>query len=513
LKLEKILPLTPPHSNARFFVAAQAERMRGAATDERLIDISNGLEPCPVLVAEGVMTSCPASFPSGFQYVKSNVDPFDSASLFHATSRLCTPARMTTSAGAHANKRRREGGGETRGCDCPPGRSCDPTTCKCCRNADGFPIYRNRLLQRGICNTEEEACEDGTLGAGGAGGGFFLECGPACGCGTECVNRQSQRGVEVQLSLRVTGGGGGEGRGDPSASTSGAAGAAGGAGAGVGVFTDAALEEGTLVCSYSGEALSAEEAAARFLRNDAAGASNYILVTRQHSRVAGQEEAATEKPAADQEGAATADEGGTAEGGSGGGGGDKEGAATADEGGTAEGGSGGGGGDTAVRVRAIDPTRRGNVGRWLNHACDGGNLAPWMVRAAGDDGDGGGGGCRVVFFTTRRVEAGEELRWKYGESSGGESPPEPEGEREGAGEGHFSSGSGGRGAEEGGGRGAEEEEGRGEGEGEGERGNVNAVERREGIEGAGVEGGTRRRCTCATDACRGWMPFDTAALE
>lgn len=412
-------------------------------TNDDIIDVSDGLEPLPVLVAKDVVSSSPASFPRDFQYVTSNVQSLSSS--FDASRQ-------------RSKRRRSEDGDTTRGCDCPPGRSCDPITCRCCRNSEGFPIYRNRLLQRSIC---AEASRDGTPTSEEEGGGFFFECGSKCGCSAECVNRQSQRGVEIPLSLRLV------------ASS----------GAGVGVFTDADLAEGTLVCSYLGEDLCAEEAAERLRRNDDEGDSNYILVTRQHSW-----QHSRAQLAGDEEG----NDGST------------------------------GGEGVRVAVRAVDPTRRGNVGRWLNHSCDGGNLAPWMVLvpAAGD-----AGACRVVFFTTRRVRAGEELRWKYGESGGGD--PQPRDEREGRGVERRGRG---RGEEEE----QEEEDKRGneaEGKDEGEAGSteLNADKEVEGRGGAGggagveekTKGGAsttkknrkgRRRCACATDACRGWMPFDDAAL-
>lgn len=416
-------------------------------SDSNVIDISNGLEPVPILVAKDVMSSSPKSFPRDFQYVVSNVTP---CSRGGAASPSLRPSMNKT------NEKHKTGRALV-GCSCPPGQSCDPMTCRCCRNVDGLPIYRNRLLQRGICSEvfpcnddmDENEDEDGT-DTGTKEGGFFLECGPACACSSDCVNRQSQRGVEVHLSLRVVA-------------------CRAGGDVGVGVFTDTELAEGKLVCTYSGEVLRAEEAAERLIRIDTEGESNYILVTREHGFGTGVRIVDDDGGGCNKEGtmdvldvAAARGYGG---GGSGGGEEEEEVEEKEDE------SCGVSKTKPWVRVRAIDPTRRGNVGRWLNHACDGGNLSPWMVRSAGDEDEDGSDveGCRVVFFTTRVVHAGEELRWKYGENDGGKLKKT-----------------------------------RKKGE------DVQEEELPTGVKER--EGGMRKRCFCSTSACRGWMPFDDAAL-
>jgi SET domain len=57
----------------------------------------------------------------------------------------------------------------------------------------------------------------------------------------------------------------------------------------------------------------------------------------------------------------------------------------------------------------IDPTSVGNAGRFLNHACDGGNLAVRIARALGDDSP------RVGFFAARNIALDEELCYSYGQ--------------------------------------------------------------------------------------------------
>jgi histone-lysine N-methyltransferase SETMAR len=68
-------------------------------------------------------------------------------------------------------------------------------------------------------------------------------------------------------------------------------------------------------------------------------------------------------------------------------------------------------GDACVRLN-VDATRVGNVARFINHACDGGNLLPCLVRAAGSVIP------RLVLFARRDIPNGEELRYSYGSCGG-----------------------------------------------------------------------------------------------
>jgi histone-lysine N-methyltransferase SETMAR len=111
---------------------------------------------------------------------------------------------------------------------------------------------------------------------------------------------------------------------------------------GWGVVADAAVPCGAFVCTYAGELVSLDEARRRLAAQDARGDANYILVLREHA-------------------------GGR------------------------------------VLTTCVDPTARGSVGRFLNHACDGGNLELRPVRSAGWP------VLRVAFFARRRIAAGEEL--------------------------------------------------------------------------------------------------------
>lgn len=138
-----------------------------------MVDVSRGSEPTPVRLGEG------SEIPPGFEYV---------ASCFGGGA----------------------GGVEgdvvvTRGCDCAPDLPCDPTRCTCCRNADGLPAYdANGRLKRAACEPAGSEAERDDIGFGV---GVIRECGVACRCGPECVNRSSRLGVVHKLSVRLAPGG------------------------------------------------------------------------------------------------------------------------------------------------------------------------------------------------------------------------------------------------------------------------------------------------------------------
>lgn len=125
---------------------------------------------------------------------------------------------------------------------------------------------------------------------------------------------------------------------------------------GLGVFAEEPIVAGRRVCGYFGEVVSAEEAASRVAASDARpGASHYVLAVRR---------------------------------------------ARADD------------AEDRGDVSWIDPATRGNVGRWLNHSCDGGNLTTVLTRSAGES------ASRVVFHARRDIASGTELRWRYGKPRG-----------------------------------------------------------------------------------------------
>jgi [histone H3]-lysine36 N-dimethyltransferase SETMAR len=125
---------------------------------------------------------------------------------------------------------------------------------------------------------------------------------------------------------------------------------------GWGVRTEWPLERGEYVCEYAGAIISSEEATGR----QAQGGHNYVMSLREHL-ASGQ-----------------------------------------------------------ILVTCIDPTDKGNVGRYFNHSCDP-NLAIVLVRA-------GSFVPRAAFFCTRPVPRGEELTFFYGDnaSSNASSKPTPE---------------------------------------------------------------------------------------
>ncbi|GJX61872.1 histone-lysine N-methyltransferase SUVR3 [Tanacetum coccineum] len=66
-------------------------------------------------------------------------------------------------------------------------------------------------------------------------------------------------------------------------------------------------------------------------------------------------------------------------------------------------------GKACLRIN-IDATRIGNVARFINHSCDGGNLSTVLVRSSGALLP------RVCFFASRDILKNEELTFSYGEA-------------------------------------------------------------------------------------------------
>ncbi|GLT87450.1 hypothetical protein SLE2022_055320 [Rubroshorea leprosula] len=157
------------------------------------------------------------------------------------------------------------------------------------------------------------------------------ECGPSCGCGLECVNRLTQRGILVKLKvvrdLRK----------------------------GWGLYAAQSTQEGQFVCEYAGELLTTEDARKRQQIYDqlasAGQFSSALLVVREHL------------PS----------------------------------------------GKACLRVN-IDATRVGNVARFINHSCDGGNLSTILVRSSGALVP------RLCFFASKDIREDEELTFSYGET-------------------------------------------------------------------------------------------------
>ncbi|KAA8518366.1 hypothetical protein F0562_015751 [Nyssa sinensis] len=66
-------------------------------------------------------------------------------------------------------------------------------------------------------------------------------------------------------------------------------------------------------------------------------------------------------------------------------------------------------GKACIRLN-IDATRIGNVARFINHSCDGGNLSTVLVRSSGALLP------RLCFFASRDIQQGEELAFSYGDT-------------------------------------------------------------------------------------------------
>jgi len=63
---------------------------------------------------------------------------------------------------------------------------------------------------------------------------------------------------------------------------------------------------------------------------------------------------------------------------------------------------------TSLRIN-IDATKKGNISRFMNHSCDGGNLLLVLVSCKGELLP------RVALFAARDIALGEELTFSYGQ--------------------------------------------------------------------------------------------------
>ena len=70
-------------------------------------------------------------------------------------------------------------------------------------------------------------------------------------------------------------------------------------------------------------------------------------------------------------------------------------------------------------IFSIDATQVGNVARFFNHRCGGGNLEPVLVRTAGSIVP------HVAMFASEDIELGDELTFAYGTSVHGAAQPGP----------------------------------------------------------------------------------------
>lgn len=65
-------------------------------------------------------------------------------------------------------------------------------------------------------------------------------------------------------------------------------------------------------------------------------------------------------------------------------------------------------GKACLRIN-MDATRIGNIARFINHSCDGGNLSTMLVRSLGSLLP------RLCFFASKDIKQDEELTFSYGE--------------------------------------------------------------------------------------------------
>ncbi|ESQ49723.1 hypothetical protein EUTSA_v10021023mg [Eutrema salsugineum] len=179
---------------------------------------------------------------------------------------------------------------------------------------------------------ECQRCEEGSCACLSLAGVEEIanECGSGCGCGLDCPNRVTQKGISVRLKIVR----------DEKKGWS--------------LYADQLIKKGQFICEYAGELLTTEEARRRQNLYDKLRStqsfSSALLVIREHL------------PS----------------------------------------------GKACLRIN-IDATRIGNVARFINHSCDGGNLSTVLLRSSGALLP------RLCFFAARDILAAEELSFSYGD--------------------------------------------------------------------------------------------------
>ncbi|KAI6687018.1 hypothetical protein NL676_032931 [Syzygium grande] len=208
------LVIEPEHELAAVsLTSAGLRRASLSVARRRSSDTARGLKPLPVPLLNAVDSRPHAYFlyvPSSFSRALS---PPNDALLplrqpWGSSSRTASrPTAFLSCEAADVVV-----GGVVRGCSC---ERCEGRDCACWVGDGG-----------GQEGEEEEVV-------------VVSECGPGCGCGLECGNRASQRGVEVRLKIAR----------DKKK--------------GWCLFTDQAIEKGRFVCEYAGELLMMKEARAQ----------------------------------------------------------------------------------------------------------------------------------------------------------------------------------------------------------------------------------------------------------
>ncbi|VFQ61619.1 unnamed protein product [Cuscuta campestris] len=158
------------------------------------------------------------------------------------------------------------------------------------------------------------------------------ECGPSCGCFSDCGNRLTQNGVSVRLKIVK----------DKRKGWS--------------LRAGEMIPKGKFICEYAGELVTTAEARARFRQYDDTPSRtsrhfcSALLVVKEHLPC----------------------------------------------------------GNACMRMN-IDATKTGNIARFINHSCDGGNLCAAIVRSSGALLP------RVCFFASMEIQEDEELSFSYGD--------------------------------------------------------------------------------------------------
>ncbi|KAJ4851026.1 hypothetical protein Tsubulata_044316 [Turnera subulata] len=293
-----ILPwLTPPELAAVSSTCKTLHRISKSVALRRSLDAARSLERRPIPFHNPLPGDATTAQYANFLYTPSQLLP--SQSPTRQPWGLHSPGQLGRDLASQSDRISPHQGKSGCGCDCEG-----------CGEEESGEIF---------CGVEEEM-ETGILS----------ECGPSCGCGLECGNRLTQRGVSVGLKIVRD------------------------VRKGWGLFADQLIPQGHFVCEYAGELLTTEESRRRQEIYDGhmtgGRSSSALLVVREHL------------PS----------------------------------------------GKACLRIN-IDATRVGNIARFINHSCDGGNLSSVLVRNTGSLIP------RLCFFASKDIEEGEELTFSYGE--------------------------------------------------------------------------------------------------
>ncbi|KAJ8763166.1 hypothetical protein K2173_025551 [Erythroxylum novogranatense] len=213
---ELILPWLNPQELSNISLTCKAlSLVTNSITRHRSLDAARSLEDFPLPFGNSLFGHPPYAY---FLYTPSQVLPF----VFHSS--------------------RQPWGSPSLPC-CGGPKTCSPVPCGC--GCDG-------------CG------EEWAQGLPGMGLEIVSECGPCCGCGLECGNRLTQRGISAKLKIVRD------------------------SRKGWCLFADQLIHRGQFICEYAGELLTTKEARRRqqiydeLASGGCASSASALLVVREH---------------------------------------------------------------------------------------------------------------------------------------------------------------------------------------------------------------------------------------